>query len=66
MRTVIYGNSVDFLKQFKITDPGKTVAAWLKYLPGSEYEGKQVKEITYFQIIKDGILWQVFALVELE
>ena len=66
MRTTIYGNSADFIKQFKITDSGKAVAAWLKYLPGSDYEGKQVKEIVYFQIVKDGMLWQVFVLVELE
>lgn len=66
MKTVIYGNSADFIKQFKITDPGKATAAWLQALPGSDYEGKKIKEIAYFQIIKDGMLWQVFALVDLE
>ena len=66
MRTTIYGSSTNFITQFKLTDPGKPVAAWLNYLPGSISNGKRVKEVVYFQIVKDGILWQVFALVELE
>lgn len=66
MRTVLYGNSADFIKQFKTTDSSKAVAAWLKFLPGSTHEGRRVKEVAYFQIIKDGIVWFVYALVELE
>ncbi len=47
MRTTIYGSSTDFIKHFKLTDPG-TVAAWLNYLPGSISNSKRVKEVVYF------------------
>jgi hypothetical protein len=55
MRTTIYPNSGDFAKQFKITDPAKAVATWLKSLLGSTHEGQQVKEVAYFQIIRNVI-----------
>lgn len=50
MRNTIYGSSTDFIKQFKLTNPG-TVAAWLNYLPGSISNEKWVKEVVCFQIV---------------
>jgi hypothetical protein len=41
------------------------IVQWLNSLPGSEYEGKLIKEIVNFQVIHRQV-WECMALVELE
>jgi len=58
MRTTIYANSGDF-RQFKALNPAACVAMCLNSLPGTIHENKKVKEVVYFQTVKDGGTWHV-------
>ncbi len=75
-RAVIYMNSrnyADNQKQKSGEEFGSLrrnvadeVVDWLNSLPGTKYQGKKIKEIVNFQIEGRNLLWECFALVELE
>lgn len=73
-RAVIYINNVSYEEKAKAK--GKKVASlrrnsseevveWLNSLPGTEYQGKKIKELVNFHFGSKH-LWECFALVELE
>ncbi len=75
-RAVLYMNSRTFSEQLKKENGGQLsslrrsipdeVVTWLNSLPGTDYEGKKIKEIVNFQIADKRLLWECYSLVELE
>jgi hypothetical protein len=75
-RAVLYMNSRTYSEQLKKASGGQLsslrrsiseeVVNWLNSLPGSDYEGKKIKEIVNFQLDSKRLLWECYSLVELE
>jgi len=69
MRRVVYANGNTYKNTQEPTiwrkNSSLEIVDWLNSLPGSEVEGKKVKEVVNFQIIPRSP-WECFALVELE
>ncbi len=75
-RAVLYMNSRTYSEQLKKESGGQLsslrrsvpdeVVTWLNSLPGTDYEGKKIKEIVNFQLDDKRLLWECYSLVELE
>ena len=75
-RAVLYMNSRTYSEQLKKENGGQLsslrrsvpdeVVTWLNSLPGTDYEGKKIKEIVNFQLDDKRLLWECYSLVELE
>jgi hypothetical protein len=75
-RAVLYMNSRTYSEKLKKASGeqlsslrrsiSEEVVNWLNSLPGSDYEGKKIKEIVNFQLDSKRLLWECYSLVELE
>ncbi len=69
MRRVVYanGNTYKINQEPAIWRKNSSleIVDWLNSLPGSEIEGKKIREVVNFQVINRNP-WECFALVELE